>query len=170
MRSITKVAAFHLIFYQRHSESQILFFFFDYLRLGEGWPKREVYLAKGCLKWKGLARLQAAGAASVIPFPCSQECKRLERVCTKLQDLEAMGCCTCPYLTAAFANENICCGSRSCRYMIVLIQHEAPQRIQSANFLFLFWVLLYPAISPSHLHLASWKCDIMQVEMINFQN
>lgn len=80
VRSITKVASFHLIFL---SEAQwITDFPFSLLETVVG-AKREVYLAKGCLKWKGPARLQAAGTVSVIPFPCSQECKRLWKECAQ---------------------------------------------------------------------------------------
>lgn len=120
--------------------------------LSQWWAKKEICLV-----------------TSVVPFPCSQECQSPAGLCTKAPGV-VVGCHTCPHPTAALANGSISCGSKSCRYFTVLVQSEIPQRTQSAEFWFLSWISLHTAISPSYLHQTSWKCCIIQLEIINFQN
>lgn len=55
-------------------------------------------------------------------------------------------------------------------WVIVPTLHEAPPRIRFARCCFLLWALPYPVIFRSHLPLTSWKCYVMQAEMMNFQN
>lgn len=60
--------------------------------LSQWWAEREICLV-----------------TSMVPFPCSQECQSLAGLCTKAPGV-AVGCCTCPYLTAALANGSIAVG------------------------------------------------------------